>query len=330
MIPIRPLAAMVLLALAGCGSRTGGARTPAGLASLDVTLPAQPNSTLPEGERATVAHASSSPDPDEIDVASLPLLEVLPAPRFELHDETKGDSWEHWWMLSHAEKEASKPIEWDRGPRAHWAKGKGTASIGVVITRDLDRPDHHQAQGWLRFLQANAEAPAMTVNCGWGSNLDRAVEAYRLEPREGEAHRYTHQYAWFNYATCKGRLLRSYETEVRSIANDLAFAYRSRCAACGDGTREVLNIVLPSVHGTDLTSDGGRYTYWTYILNHVSIPITRGAASSFVARIPSESIAVWNRALRSPLPVEPARLRVELSWGTREPKPLLVVNRERM
>ena len=236
-----------------------------------------------------------------------PPVDVLPAPVYDARWETLGPD-------VPAPLETSAPaIDWSAGPLARRAGMTiGPASVAIVMTESLYHPGDVRSRGWQRFFQDNPEAPALTVSCGRGDDVYRAMESFQLGPGPDGAMRYAHQTAWFNQMRCKGRLLRSVEARPEPLAGGLVYAYRTRCARCAEGAREVLHLVIPAVVSVSLLGDGA-WVYWSRIVDHVSFSIEPGASGTLSATFDGEAIAGWNRVAPSPLPVRETRLRVEIT-----------------
>lgn len=170
---------------------------------------------------------AAPPDPDLVDVAGLPLVEVLPDPVYG-----------PLLALPADERARAQALDYSAGPIARWARPAERAALSVVIARNAYHPDDHEAQGWFRFTQGNPEVPPISASCGRGAHQDRVVDTYQLAPGPGGSMRYAHDHASFDFATCKGRLVRHHETPVLPLAGGLVYAYRTRCAGCGEG-REI-------------------------------------------------------------------------------------------
>jgi hypothetical protein len=227
-----------------------------------------------------------------------------------------------------AERASAQPIDYRNGPLARIAGPSDHAGIAVVIARSKQNTRDQQAQDWMRFLQGNPEVSPLSLGCAGGGDAERAFDAYVLGPGPDGSMRYRHTHGWFNYARCRGHVLRHHETPVVPIAGGLAYAYRSRCQGCGEATGLILlNVVMPKAYGS-LSSGEGKFEYWTRLVSHAALLLAPGSASSLSVRFEPEAIAVWNRVAPSPLPLRTHRLRVEATFARGDAEPTVLVAAE--
>jgi hypothetical protein len=219
--------------------------------------------------------------------------------------------------------ELARPeFDWSAMARPRWTNEQGNAA--VVRVRNLYNPDDSQSNQWLRYLQAD-DAPPITNICGPYAGETRGVDTYLLEATRPEGPRYTYMEAWFDGTTCKGKLLRSYQAKVVPFANGLVYAYRTHCESCAGVERDKLHLLLPTAQSSRGIGEGVRFRYWTYLMEHMELPLGMGTSGTVTARIDERSIQSWNRVLPSPLPVADVELHVETSFASNEAEPTLVV-----
>lgn len=249
---------------------------------------------------------------EQIDVARVPTVTIEPDPIYENQ------------TLTAAERAAGRPIDYGRDPIARFAKPGERAAAAVIRARSLMHPDSHGAHGWTRFLQSNWAAPAVSFNCGRGEDLDRAVDTWRLAPGAGGAMVYSYDHAWFNFARCRGLLLRHYETPTLPVFGGLAYVYRTSCPRCAPEARHRLHLVSSAVDSGRITSGGGRFEYATYKFNHVYLPLAPGESATYNAFFSDSALVGWNQVVPAPLAVRDRRLRVEVSWAKGEAAPTVI------
>lgn len=266
-----------------------------GLATLYIGMPA-------------LARAEGVSNPMILDVEKLPLVQSRPRPEFDSKT----------FMPSGEELKSAPEVDFAKGEIAKWDGPKGRSNLSVVISRSVRDWDNSQAHSWTRFLQKNGEAEAATVNCFRGIEGFRAVESFTLGQRKDGQMHYRYSLIWMNYSTCKGFVLRSEDTPVHELGNGMAYAFQSECKACKAGERRKLHIVAPSVDTGGVSSEDGRFVYWTRLINHISMPLGEGLAGALTASFSPESIQLWNRAARSKVQVGAKRLRLEVSRAAGE------------
>ena len=216
--------------------------------------------------------------------------------------------------------ERSRPAgDWSGLPRPRLTNEEGNAA--VLRIRNLYNPDDHQSNQWLRFLQSDATSP-LPMACGPDTGSPRGVDAYLLEAARPEGPRYTVLETWLDGKTCKGLTLRSYQTQVKPLAGGLAYAYRTSCARCAPAQSETLHVVIPTAMSSSAT---GGFRYWTYLMEHLELPLGPGTSGSLHARIEEASVRSWNRVVRAPLPVRDVELRIETSYAVGEDEPTIVL-----
>ena len=269
----------------------------------------------------TRTRSSAPPTPAElrVDLAAVPVVEVAPRPAFvRVATDSMGFS------LPERERSSGRAVDHSSGPIARWAKPKDASALSVVRTNSLSYPDQHQAHNWLRFYHANPDVPAYTTSCGRGDPGPRSVESFTLARRADGSFHYVYHHVWFDFATCKGILLRHFDTPVTPIASGLAFAYRSKCAGCGEGSRERLHLVLPTSIRARVTSETGQFSYWTYMTEAVEASIEQGGSATFDFTFEGSGVRLWNALLPKPLPlVQTTQLRLEMVRGHRQTLPVM-------
>src|SRR5262249_36646159 len=115
----------------------------------------------------------------------------------------------------------------------------------------------------LRFFQKN-DAEPITAACNRGpSHGPRSVRTVALSHDGRGGMRVAARHAWFDLGTCKGTLLRAYDTQATAIANGLLFVYRTSCARGARGERGVARPLMPGLReasspGADGRREGGR------------------------------------------------------------------------
>ncbi|MDI1479506.1 hypothetical protein [Polyangium sp. y55x31] len=210
--------------------------------------------------------------------------------------------------------------DWSGLPRPRWTNEKGHAA--VVRIRNLYHPDDHQANQWLRYLQSDDTSP-IAMACGPDTGEPRGVDTYLLEASRPEGPRYTVLEAWLDGRTCKGLALRRYQAAVKPLAGGLAYAYRTSCARCSAAESATLHVVIPSGFSSSAT---GGFRYWTYLMEHLELPLGPGTSGSLQAFVEGASIRAWNHVVPKPLPiVNVAELRIETSFAVGEDEPTIVL-----
>lgn len=218
--------------------------------------------------------------------------------------------------------ELSRPaVDFSALPMPRLTNEHGNAA--VIRIRNYYHPESHNSNQWLRFLQSDDASP-MAMVCHGEESKPRGVDAHLLEASHPDGPRYTFVEAWIDRA-CKGIELRRYQTLVKPLAGGVAFAYRTHCVACKPERSDVLHLVIPTAMSSRAFGKGGEFQFWTYLMEHLEIPMGRGTAGTAGARIESASIASWNRILPKPLPVADVELRVETSFATDEDGPTILV-----
>ena len=110
-----------------------------------------------------------------------------------------------------------------------------------------------------------------------------------------------------------------------SLAVGLVYAFRTRCAACGEDAREALHVITPQMNR--------RFDVWTPFEHH-TLPLGPGKAAAFEGDTVMKSswgVTDW------PAVIDPGcgerelifctpRVRVEVSQGRGEPSPTLFVS----
>ncbi|MDI3281776.1 hypothetical protein [Polyangium sp. 15x6] len=218
------------------------------------------------------------------------------------------------------DSERSRPAaDWSGLPRPRLTNEHGHAA--VVRIRNLYHPDSHQAHQWLRYLQSDDASP-IAMACGPDTGEPRGVDTYLLEASRPEGPRYTVVEAWLDGKTCKGLALRRYQTTVKPLAGGLAYTYRTHCARCSPAQSETLHVVIPTAMSSSAT---GGFRYWTYLMEHLELPLGPGTSGSLRARIEEGSIRSWNRVVPRALPVADVELRIETSFAVGEDEPTIVL-----
>jgi hypothetical protein len=67
------------------------------------------------------------------------------------------------------------------------------------------------------------------------------------------------------------------------------------------------------------------FQFWTYLIEHLTIPMSAGTAGTMTARIDEAAIATWNKVVPKPLPVRDVEIRVEASFASGEDEATVVV-----
>jgi hypothetical protein len=254
---------------------------------------------------------------DRVRPADVPVVEAEPAVGWESHE------WGKPRPPPLPEAELGRPRQdWSGLPRPRWTEGPGNAA--VVRIRNLMHPDNHQSNQWLRFIQADDASP-LPFACNRYSGDPRGADAYLLEASRPEGPRYTYVEAFLDGRTCQGQRLRGYQTRVLPVAGGAAYIYRTHCASCAPPSRERLHIVLPSAQRSSAFGEGAVFRYWTYLIEHIELPMGEGAAGTMTAGIEAGSIRKWNRIVPNPLPVADLELQIEVSFASGEAEPTLVV-----
>ncbi|MDI1442892.1 hypothetical protein [Polyangium sp. 6x1] len=267
------------------------------------------------GMAATPAQAEEPPRFHDIRLADIPRIEAEPDVAWaDEHYDTSGEP------SPLPDVERSRPaVDWSGLPRPHLTNEKGNAA--VVRIRNLYHPDNHQANQWLRYLQSDDASP-IAMACGPDTGEPRGVDTYLLEVSRPEGPRYTVVEVWLDGKTCKGLALRRYQTAVQPLAGGLAYAYRTHCASCSPAQSETLHVVIPTAMSSSAT---GGFRYWTYLMEHLELPLGPGTSGSLRARIEEGSIRSWNRVVPRPLPVADVELRIETSFAAGEDEPTIVL-----
>ncbi|MDC0740369.1 hypothetical protein [Polyangium mundeleinium] len=218
------------------------------------------------------------------------------------------------------DSERSRPAaDWSGLPRPRLTNDHGHAA--VVRIRNLYHPDSHQSNQWLRYLQSDDASP-IAMACGPDTGEPRGVDTYLLEASRPEGPRYTVVETWLDGKSCKGLVLRRYQTAVKPLAGGLAYAYRTHCATCSPAQSETLHVVIPTAMSSRAT---GGFRYWTYLMEHLELPLGLGTSGSLRARIEEASIRSWNRVVPRPLPIADVELRIETSFAAGEDEPTIVL-----
>ncbi|TKC99574.1 hypothetical protein [Polyangium fumosum] len=267
------------------------------------------------GTAVTPARAEEPYRFQDIRLAEIPSLEAESAVVWETkHYDTFGDP------SPLPDVERSRPAaDWSGLPRPRLTNEKGHAA--VVRLRNLYHPDSHQSNQWLRYLQSDDASP-IAMACGPDMGGPRGVDTYLLEASRLEGPRYTVVETWLDGKTCKGLALRQYQTTVKPLAGGLAYAYRTRCATCSPAQSETLHVVIPTAMSSSAT---GGFRYWTYLMEHLELPLGPGTSGSLRAGIEAGSIRAWNRVVPRPLPIADVELRIETSFALGEDEPTIVL-----
>jgi hypothetical protein len=146
-----------------------------------------------------------------------------------------------------------------------------------------------------------------------------------LEASHPEGPRYSYVEAWLDGTTCKGIELRRYTTPVYPIAGGLGYTYRTHCASCAPKEQDELHIVIPTAMSSSAFGEKNGVRYWTYLMEHLELPMSVGTAGTMTAQIEEASIALWNRVVPKGLPVADVELRVETSFAAGEDAPTVLV-----